>query len=562
MDFLGATTIFKRDHPHNYWVRILCFAFSIVFIALWITEDVEATDQDVFTGPRSDYPYLNYMYSSFQFVHLKEDLIGLAYNNIDGDLIFAYKRETSDTWNKTEVAAYNWDGLNGPWRAYGVVATSNGSVAICAGNIDGTTVDSVYLWVHFLGDDWDTWDDEELIDSSVGYIGAVAINDTDRIMFACRRGSGTPYPIFYQIFDFPNYTIEDFTSWQGKGWGGGATLSNYITLAVNLSGEFHHVVRGNDGIDYYIAHSDLWTDKHMIAGSSSYMVRSAGFLNNDMLVACGMWGDDTMEYWFQTEHEGAFTRRRLSTDSNEWQRGAVLSLLANSNGTRVLAYNTVDDHVFKWASTWNGSEASWQNSKVETDIYDSGYIRTVGHCNHRWPQDPDGRQWAMPTGGWTFVGWNDTGSTDTHEVMWNGTEFYGDLTTEPPVINTTALDAATYGVYYTFTLEGGNGTNPLNWSLLIGPSWMSLGLWNGTLYGMPDGTGTETVKVRLSDVIPRTDDEQWTLTIGSASEGEGAGGGIWGDMWLGGEHCSSAGVLLLIILFALGIMGIVGSWER
>jgi hypothetical protein len=77
---------------------------------------------------------------------------------------------------------------------------------------------------------------------------------------------------------------------------------------------------------------------------------------------------------------------------------------------------------------------------------------------------------------------------------------------------------------------------------------MSLGALNGTLYGTPDGTGTEQVRVKLNDAVPRFDEEQWTLTIGTGSEGGESGAdpasGICSAGWI-------AFAVIFLILFVL-----------
>ncbi len=50
MGIISQTLKLKSDHPIHYWTRILCFAFSVVFLALWagvLTEDVRA-DIEIF----------------------------------------------------------------------------------------------------------------------------------------------------------------------------------------------------------------------------------------------------------------------------------------------------------------------------------------------------------------------------------------------------------------------------------------------------------------------------------------------------------------------------------
>lgn len=554
MNVVGATIEFKREHPHNYWIRILCFAFSMVFLALWMVDDVEATDEDSFQAS-AGWPYANYQYSgSYDYLHTKGDYIVVPHTTSNGDLEVAYKKETSDTWNHTSLALYDWNGYTGPWYVYGAVGTSNGSVCVMAVNYNGATyADVVWLWTKFLGDDWDTWDEEQIIASTVHYNkGGIAINDTDIIMLGCARGSSSPYTLYYETFDFQAYSLGHAVA---AGHSYGTTIKNYVSTQANLSGSFHVTYQANDNYYYY---RDL--DKTFLQvqiATNTYNIKDAAFLNNDMLVCAGGTGTSYVDYWYQSDYESAFTRIRLTTTMNGWSYGASLSLLANSNATRVLAWN--GDYLYIWASTWNGTEVSWQNSEVETDVYNINYDRACGNNRQRWPQDPDGRQWAMPTAGWSLVVWHENGAVDFHKLLWNGTEFWGDLTTSPPNITTTALDPATYGTYYTYTLTGVNGTSPLSWSLLVGPGWMTLGASNGTLYGTPDGTGEETVTVRLSDAIPRTDDRSWTLTINQASEGSSDDPLTASGLWYSSEDCRSWSITLVVILVALAVLGLMGD---
>lgn len=498
----------------------MIFTVTLVGCLLMQMDDAEGADQSVFQGPGTQYPYANYQYASYNYIHTKDDLLVIAHTNTDGDLICSYKELITDSWNTTEIAAYNWDGFTGPWKVYGLVNTQNGSIAICAGNYDGATyLDSVYLWIHFIDDPWSTWDDEELIDGTTHYKGTVAINDTDHIMFAGQRGQSTPYYIYYQIFDFENYEIKNFASWFGVNWASAGGMNGFIALSVNSSGNFHFVFRENDGDHSYASWEWSWAERVEIEGSSSYLIRDAGFLQNDMMFCAGLLSNDGVYLWRQSDYEGAFTRVLVSTDANDYSYGVALVLHSGDNHTSLIAFRATEDHLYKWNAAWDGSSASWQNSEIELDVYDSSYIRTTGSSKCRFPQDGGGRQWTLPREGWGIVGWNDTGSSDTHELILDGATFWGDLTTDDPEITTASLPDATYDVFYLQTLSYTGGTAPLTWTILIGPAWLSIGSSNGTLYGTPDATGSETVRVRLTDDIPRTDEEEWTLTINPASSG-------------------------------------------
>jgi hypothetical protein len=194
----------------------------------------------------------------------------------------------------------------------------------------------------------------------------------------------------------------------------------------------------------------------------------------------------------------------------------------------------------------------WDGVRSHVGEPDPDDIAFVGNFGGLWPVHPStGIPWTQPQGGWALFARNESGATDTLDLYYNAFNFTADLMTDDPVITTDALDNAVYDVFYSFTLERANGTSPFTWSLLIGPGWMTLGEDNGTLYGTPDGTGTEQVRVKLSDAVPRFNERQWTLTIGSGSEGgegdeEGGFSGICAPGWM---------MFAIVVLFLVVFIG-------
>lgn len=558
MNVLGATTEFKKDHPHNYWLRILCLAFCMVFLTLWITGDVEgAATVESDYNQSTTYSNPNFMFASSEYSHTKDNILMVPYCDSTGNLNIAWKLLIDDDWNYTEVAPFDYDSLNGPWYIYGSVNTDNGSVVIGAVNSNsGTALDRVYLWTKFLGADWDDWDPELIISSSTNYYGHIAINDTDTICLLFKRGASSPYGTYYETFDFESYSLGHAVG-QGHSWG--EASKQVAALVTNVTGKFHFFWQDNANIYQY---RDL--EKVIAKRSIPVYIKDAVCLPNDMFVLVGA-ATNTVTYMYQTTWGGAFTSMTVSVGSGKaYNYNAVLCIIDNSTTVRIVAYDGTDDVMRTWTAGWDASPLTWQNSQATTSVArPGGYIRIIGGQSSYWPRDEDGRSWSLPTLGWSYQTWDEIGSPDEYGIFANGILWYGDLTIPPPELTTISLPNAVFGELYEASLTKANGTAPFNWTILIGPSWLNIGDVNGTLWGIPDATGTQQVRVKLSDCIPRTDEKQWTLTIGAASSGEGEGpwAGIWGDMWLDAGNCSSAGVLLLIILFAIGTLAIVGSWK-
>lgn len=513
--------------------------------------DAEATTQD----DVGDNPYgvSNYLFpGSYNFVHTKDDYIVVPFVNLTGELRASYKRETTDDWNYTQIASSIYDGNTGPWRVLGAVSTSNGSVCIGAVINEGATYyDEVYLFTKFSGDDWDEWDEVQIIHGTWHYYGAMSINDTDTIMFGLRMGGSAPYNLYYETFDFENYQLGHSL---GIGQSKGETINAIVSVPVNMTGSFHFVWQGNDNYFYYRDHDETLA-KTKIDTSTTYQVRDAQFLNNDMLVAAGQAGIDYIYYWYQSNYEGAFTRLQITANYRTWSYGPVLMTMDSSTTVRVATFEADADVGYVWGSFWNGTEGQWQASEQDGDFPDATYIRPLGGCRHTWPQDGDGRMWATVKSGWAFIGWDEDGSPDDFAIWWNGTAFWGDLTNPAPVITTASLPDATYDQFYSQTLSSTGGTVPLTWTLLVGPLWMSIGPSNGTLYGTPDATGSETVKVRLSDDIPRIDEAEWTLTIKPASSGTSTGEAT-------SFSIDEMGELWILLAFTAALVGVARSYKK
>lgn len=502
------------------------------------TEVVNATDE-VFVG------LANYGYANNMVTHTLDDHVVIPYVNSDGDLM-VYVQASGDPEEHYEVAATGALGTTGPWYAVGAVSTSNGSVCVGATALVGSYRNEIWLFSHFLGKDWDDWDDELIDDAGYHKYPAMAINDTDIICFFAKDGPSSPYSSYWGTFDFEAYAMDQtYTSW-------GLNILGVIGLQANESGNFIVAYRGNDNNNYYRP-----VDKSHIAiqiSTSSLVFGAFGILNNDMCVLAGGASTGHRYYSFQESHEGAFTHRIITDDATTWSYGATLSVMGNSTNVTVLSYNEDDDTIWKFHYDWNGDATGWQNSKVDLGISATNFYRMNygGTNNQRWPRTETGAWFADTKVGYSVVIMHDTGAAED-EIIWlssNDLEYWGDFTQPAPNITTAALPDGVYNVAYSHTLTYTGGTPPRNWTILVGPVWLSMGALNWTLYGTPTAVGDFTVTVRLLDAVERSDIETWTLHVDSApSEGGGDptfGGTTWATWW--GPTCLSGAFLAAVVV--------------
>jgi hypothetical protein len=84
-----------------------------------------------------------------------------------------------------------------------------------------------------------------------------------------------------------------------------------------------------------------------------------------------------------------------------------------------------------------------------------------------------------------------------------------------PSITTTSLPAGTFNVAYNQTVSVTGGIGSLVWGVTSGalPPGLSLNPSNGNIFGTPTMTGPFTFTLRVTDQIPQSDQQNFTITI-------------------------------------------------
>jgi hypothetical protein len=457
-----------------------------------------------------------------KFTHTKDDYLVTVFCNDDGDLMVAY-REPSSSWSYSEVIAYNGLGNDlGHWRVEGIINTGNNSLVIYAGSRFSSTNYRLWAFTKFPADDWDEWNDK-IVFYQLGvsfYNGEMAINDTEEICFITRRSSGH---LYYRLFDFPNYSMRGSNSGVSYDTAAGTNLG--VCIEANLTGKFWIMWKWTDN-KYHIRDLDKVLSSVIIHSDTSYGMNTFGFLKNGACVVAGFYSygvHQWPQYYYQTVPDGAFTARRLDAlYSQAYNLNGQILLTQNSNYVYLLFYSETDEILYRWGRLYDATELQWQDSMTDTGITATDEYQVLGASNSLWPQYVSGDIcWTRIKTGWAVTYADEDPTPDDHGLMNDGMEWTADLTTGDPEITTAALLDATYDVFWEQALTKTGGTTPFEWTLLIAPGWMSIGASNGTIYGTPDGTGSETVRVKLADAVPRYDEREWTLTIKSASSGDG-----------------------------------------
>lgn len=333
-----------------------------------------------------------------------------------------------------------------------------------------------------------------------------------------------------------------------------------MQIFANQTGEWVFFWRSGTGY-HYMYNND--TGYETIAGNGNYICDIAQ-LENGLFVGVGLTSQTGIArfiYQPTVSHEGSWTSVYISETPHILFKTNSIQISTRQNSTlvNIVGFCDTHDEIITWGQQYNANTAQWKASMADTGITDGDYWYMIGSFGAVWPVHPTtGIRWTLPKEGWIVIGRNESGATDELEIISDGVNWTVDLTTDDPEITTIELPDAEYDVFYTYTLERANGTIPHVWTLLIAPAWMSIGSVNGTIYGTPDGTGTEQVRVKLADAVPRYDEVQWTLTIGTGSEsGDGDSEfdpSVAWALWWGEPGCISAFMVISVIVLVAFII--------
>ena len=493
------------------------FTFTIVIMVtilgvffMYVMEDAEgAASESIYNETNT---YWNDYNGNQKFTHTKDDYIVTAYSDDDENLMVAY-RESGGSWEYAEVCPFDFAGAT-MWKPGSIINTENNSLVLMAGGYVSSYY-RIYYFTKFAGSDWDTWDPLlYLYQGSVSYyIGDHAINDTGVILGMCRKSVGNSWT--YRLFDFETYTLGGIDT--GTTWETGAGSHVGFQIEANITGKFWISWKDTDN-KYYIMDFEKDLAQVLIHPDVKYLLQTFAFLDNGVCVAAGAYDYGTSEwpmYYHQEIPGDPFIAIRLDPIwSRSWNTQIQIVVRQGSSVPIITAYSETDEVLYTYAAQWDAIEEVWQNSVHDTGISSTDEYFLHGASNSLWPShETSGINWTRLKSGWAITAENDENDPDEFMLINDGAVWNVDLTTDDPEITTESLPDATYGVFWSHTLAKTGGTIPFVWMALIKPDWMSIGATNGTLYGTPDETGSETIRVRLADAVPRYHEREWILTV-------------------------------------------------
>ena len=566
---------FKRAHPHNYWVRIVCFAFIMVFAALWVIDGASADlPEDGYTSVITDLDDDEISIYGSYYGHppvvrqmngtlWKFDMRVITYA-VDHEFWAHYSTDKGDSWNSFLIMD-NSDpefAVGGyPRRITDAVVLSNNTLIVLVELYAYETSNNIELHTlsHWNNTNLSQWEDmtvyaSETYDIDYNKPPAMVINDHDHVMISYERNG-----LHFDLYNMTTRTtISTYTKYPTVG-------SNYKCpyLMANASGNFFVGFSTGASPDYlnvFTADSD-WTLIWTQVTSSSYYFYDCAVTADDTFIAVASMsaGGYNKVYYFNDTSTGS---RTYADASHADGYSPQISLVAGMDTwVYITQYHKTEDRFATYGQMYYRDATYWKSSF--TAIWDETEDSTK---SHPWQGmvDLHPRIWDAVEDGWIYTqlpatgfittfGDYDVGTDDLDHIVihensttWQGIPWYFG---PGPNITTIALDPCYYGVPYSFAMSGELGETPYNWSLLIAPAWLSIGSDNGTLWGTPTGSDVYPVTVRITEFhdVPRKDDQAYSLN-GGASEGDGEGdgpaSGICSSGWI-------AAVVLILMLFVL-----------
>lgn len=468
-------------------------------------------------------------------VHSKDDQYVVAYC-ANSELWVAHKPTTGGSWGYGLV-----DNAYAVNRVVGILCSSNNTLIIYAHRLEGGTY-KAYIWIKWPGSDWDDWTGYYISGGSTFSAMDFAINNTDDICFCYR----TTTPVYFGIFNLTTLTVTSSSQFTSG-------TNSYGRVKANQSGDFWCLYSTNGLNAYFIDYNKTVGATTISTGYPTSM--DLACLPNDRFVASAYYSygvTKKIQFMYQNSHNGAWTKiSYVDTQANHNWAYPKLMTSQGSTTVWIIATDSTDTKVYTWNAAYNAVSATWQAS--ETEVSSGTFLYGLGGSLSVWPKTA-GISWCIPESGQAMHIFKEDGTPDIHQIWTQSISWTPDLTTAWPEITTAALDSGTYNVPYSFTMSSSGGTAPLEWTIVSGPVWLSIGLATGELTGTPPGIGTFVVEIQLADVIPRTDTETFNLVINSAVTGGGdADDGLLGTWGISSALMGDLWVLFVVTAMSVGV---------
>lgn len=384
MGIVSQTLKFKDEHLSHYWIRVLCFAFSIVFLALWaLPDDVQA---DTPAGDEQEYQS-----GSGDTGNLEE--IAVTCRQMNGTLwIFDVWRDPADSSNRylygyfsTDDGA-NWDRITVSHsddegyeesgymvKPIGAHALSNNSiiVAIYDFNYWGSSSKVEITFIcHWNNSDLSQW--ERVSGYASGSKSALyassGVNATDGILFGYTKYTGTYY--YWDTFNPATRAVS------GLSYVANRLPSTLIKLAWifwNYTGEWNGLFAYEPGTGvrlycYNVSTAIATVDWELtVGGYDSYVNDVVLTANGTYAFTWGYGNTGSYFYWpylrFRNRaHE--VTSLRVSEDAHWGCSQLGLSNL-DPDWVSITSWNYNTDRLATWGNLYYRNQAQWQGTQSD-----------------------------------------------------------------------------------------------------------------------------------------------------------------------------------------------------
>ena len=388
---------FKRAHPHNYWVRIVCFAFIMVFAALWVVGGADAdapasgvTDNELVTD--SFEANVNFALNgppggrqlNGTLWHFGTNIV--TYSS-DHEIVASISSDNGTTWFTWTIMDNSFPGFEiggTPWMVSDCGMLSNNSVLalLVLSQFDTATRKECWLFAHWNNSDLDQW---ELIDVysnpsySIDLDPTMVVGVDDDVMICYERSSVTHYDFLNPSTRVLSGNIKTGLAVSGAGRGPWALCNS--TGIFFIGGCYG----ATENIRAYTADGSF-TLVYSFAFSSSYKPTDQIILADDTFVSIGaltIGGYLRLHYWNETA-----TDSRYLIDSGTGDLTIAYPRLGQYNDSdttvRIIGYSNADDTFVSATGDYFIDSEVWQirwgdGVWTETDDSQKTYLTYQPH---------------------------------------------------------------------------------------------------------------------------------------------------------------------------------------
>jgi len=437
-----GTIDFKRAHPVHYWIRVLCFSFSAVFLALWFvgSDGAEGAGTPIWE-PDDPITYNAAQTRAAGSARGPNNVIYRAYIATTGmSLNVSFTDDNGSSWSDSEVIDTAWKGHTTLVLGGIVVMTNNTTLVHFVANGADDAYNSYIACRWNWSGDWDVIKVYGSAATGMSY-PKMAINET-KVLLTYYTAS----TIRYKIFDPSDSSVDPPAINLPSAWlpAADSNIANY-GITVNQSGLFIIAGQTWSGSVYRYYVRDLYGEHAPIYANlwsgvlSTYSVTIMSTSDDCFSLTCVVHYPGLGYIGLMVFHGVAPWSLSLYETPN-YASGYLLDYNSLVGSIDVDDYVTMywaddtgpggDVHIAKMTAHFQADESTWE-SAYQIEIYDYGtdddlWVRH-DYYNGKYPV-VDGHSVNVPLDGWMggHVYKDELGSPDdyTFALYWNATFYW------------------------------------------------------------------------------------------------------------------------------------------